>query len=78
MDEALIIDLLLGAHHVRSGCDGFWRGLIHRKRGEGVKDKVLTIVMFAVWGSCNGFVLDTGNRLLFRLTRPDRSHQGQC
>ena len=48
MDEALIIDLLLGAIMFAVAVMAFWRGLIHRKRGQGVKDKVLTIVMFAV------------------------------
>lgn len=50
MDEALIIDLLLGAIMFAVAVMAFWRGLIHRRRGEGVKDKVLTIVMFAVSG----------------------------
>ena len=48
MDEALIIDLLLGVIMFVVAVIAFGRWLVHRKRGEGVKDRVLTIVMFAV------------------------------
>ena len=48
MDEELTSSLLLGVIMFAVAVMAFWRGLIHWKRGDGIKDKVLMMVMFVV------------------------------
>ena len=48
MDEALIIDLLLGVIMFVVAVIAFGRWLVHRKRGEGVKDRVLTLSLIHI------------------------------
>ncbi|MDP6392282.1 MAG: hypothetical protein QGI35_04775 [Arenicellales bacterium] len=48
MNEGLIFSLLLGVIMFAVAVMAFWRGLIHWKRGGGIKDKVLMMVMFVV------------------------------